>query len=346
MTAILLATIMVFGAAPAAFATEQGEGTVQNSDTDYTVGATDSFGKIISNAMQEYTSDAESPNRISKVTYADNAAVVTFATDRSATLIVAVFGEDTLEMLTAESTKVTTEDTETQVAFSVTLPQYFVIKAFLLDADEAALCKEYVCNEKTKMYADFLALTVNDFDDERVINFDEQQNNNFVVLSDGAKTVQCSQGHNTLTSSDVEGGVYVFDNINESMRSLSVGDIFYYDSNSVDETIVIKVKEITFSGTTATVIADSTAVEEAFDCVKISSETKTGGFERTGEPEDGVTYDGCYDEDGNLVVASESAQGDIAVQSVELNPTINYSHSYTVDKEMKPEKPKKNSGWL
>ena len=62
------------------------------------------------------------------------------------------------------------------------LPEYFLIRAKMSDSESNST--EYVSSHYTKTFAEFNALTVDDFEEEKVINFDDKSNTNFGVIKD------------------------------------------------------------------------------------------------------------------------------------------------------------------
>ena len=62
------------------------------------------------------------------------------------------------------------------------LPEYFIVQAKMSDSESNST--EYVSSHYTKTFAKFNALTVDDFEEEKVINFDGESNTNFGVIKD------------------------------------------------------------------------------------------------------------------------------------------------------------------
>ncbi len=217
---------------------------------------------------QENTSDLAG---MSYLSFDGKTATVEFATQVDTQLVVAIYSEDGTKMLASGVKNVTTEDRKVTVDIaSATLPEYYLVKAFLLDANNhSALCGEFIDDTHTKAYQDFEALDIYDFDADKVINLDSNPDNNFLVVADGAIEIFGNESTNTFVSADYDAGEYVFENIADDIKSLKVGDVFYYQSNEKYE--VIKVKSIAVNGTKATVIADSMDIEEAFEAIKINS---------------------------------------------------------------------------
>lgn len=70
------------------------------------------------------------------------------------------------------------------------LPEYYLVRAKMFDSNSVST--EYVTAKYTRTYDTFNSLTVNDFDEDRVIDFDGDENNNFGVIKDSVIVVPMS----------------------------------------------------------------------------------------------------------------------------------------------------------
>lgn len=117
------------------------------------------------------------------------------------------------------------------------LPDYYVIRATLIDETETPLCNAFYSIDSTKKYEEFLSRSIEDYakeyGEEQVIAFDAAKEN-FGVLKDTVKHIQTSAAANTLTLSerDIEGELipeitYVFSNYDATVAALEIGDVVY-----------------------------------------------------------------------------------------------------------------------
>lgn len=119
-------------------------------------------------------------------------------------------------------------------------------------------------------------MTVADFEEEQVLNLDENPASNFAVFND--KTAQIGSDGGALT--DNGNGKYTVTNAGAAFTSLQAGDTFSY--TAPDGTVsIIKVKSIQKNGGTVIIIEDKNVeLEEVFDFVKLE-----GGYQgESGEP--------------------------------------------------------------
>ena len=244
-------------------------------ETDTYVKGSSSVGTMLAetleNAQNEYESDFESGAFVSGLDLKGLKAKVNFSTQKDARLVVAVYAEDSGKMLTSGVKDVSAEETSVTVDINkASLPQYYRVKAFLIDADNmSALCSPYTDNTHTQAYIDFMSKDVNDFDSDKVINLDDNEENNFLVVAENAEKVVGTSSKNILVSADYDNGVYEFKEIDDSIKNLKPGSVFYFGGLEKDE--VIKIKTIKISGTKATIVSDDFELEDAFEYIKIDS---------------------------------------------------------------------------
>ena len=300
-------------------------------ENDVSMEATSAFGSMLTEAIDTQDIDADSPYFISDLIFDGNKATASYYNEAECTLVVAVYDEETEQMLDSAVTSVEAESLEKAVSFS-SLPESFVAKAFLLDENNASLCKPYTCNENITAYKEFIGKTVEDFDEDRVINLDESLTNNFVVLTDDTIIVNGNNETNVLESADVENDEYIFSNIDEQIKNLRVGDMFYLDNGDEENITVIKVASISIEGDKAVIIADNTTLAEAFEYVKINTEAATDEFEYDGtNADEGVTYLGDVDcETGEAVAPADS---DVMTMAVEPDGEGSVSKKFKIYEE-------------
>lgn len=272
--AVLLTVVMLLSAVPVSVFAANGQ-TSGGMETETYAKGVNSVGNVLAETIEEAQTEAEEKATanagISKLDFESLTANVKFTTDRDSKLVVAVYTEDGKQMLASAVSDVEPEDIEATVELEdTTLPQYYLVKAFLLDSStNAALCDSFSNDTHTKAYIDFMSLDINDFDEEKVINLDENEDTNFLVVTEEASIINGNSAKNNLKSADYEKAEYVFENVDDKIKNLETGDIFYYEIGENFE--LIKVKSIKINGTTATIIADDMEIEEAFEFVKIDS---------------------------------------------------------------------------
>ena len=122
-------------------------------DSNVSMEATDSFGKLLMNSIDEQNSASSSENRVIGVTVDGSTATVEYVAAEDADIVVALYTDDSEELMSASGTApafVTEDNTGSStatVSLTGSIPNSFVVKAFLLDTVEhAPLSNEFTSN--------------------------------------------------------------------------------------------------------------------------------------------------------------------------------------------------------
>ncbi len=283
--AVILALVTIVTAIPFMAFAQRAENADENGQllTESTAQGISSVGNILAdtfNESQEIQEQAISELAcMSGFEFDGETATVVFQTQVDAKLVVAIYTEDGTKMLTSEVKDVTTEDTSATITIKdASLPEYYLAKAFLLDANTSALlCNELTDDTHTQAYQEFMELDIYDFNADNVINLDTNTENNFLVIAEDLIEIMGDSSANTLVSADYDTGEYVFENPKATLENLKSGDIFYYvDGDSYEIVEIIKVKSAIKGINKITIIADENIeLDEAFECIKIDTSELT-----------------------------------------------------------------------
>lgn len=281
ISAFLAVCLTVSVATISVGATDSGDAPLTTTTTDIDIAGTNSLGSMLADEYEEALSEQETGgNTICEVTVENTVATVNLQVFTDLQLIVAVYDEAGQEMYCTGTKKVTSTDSLVQVPLNAeTLPEYFMIKAYLLDPEtNVPVCKQFECDTYTQAKQEFLAKTTADFEQEKVLNLDESNNNNFLVYNDQTQFIEGNEATNVVTSADNENKIYVIENIDQSISSLQVGDIFSYVYNEEEKenSLIVKIASITIEGTTATIQGADIELEEVFDYIKIDGTQGAG----------------------------------------------------------------------
>jgi len=138
-------------------------------------------------------------------------------------------------------------------------------------AQVAAILTRFL--KKEMAFEEFKAKDIEDFDGHEIINLDESEETNFAVLKDGTVATKSEGAVNQLVKADEEEGVYVFENINEDISSLSAGNVLYHTYGSGEnEYILVKIGSIDIKDGRATISAGQVQLSDLFDYVDIDME--------------------------------------------------------------------------
>ena len=293
---MLLALVMVFTAIPWAAMAEETQNDTTVDTGEVTVEGTNGFGRLLSADIQEYQEDTAEEYQggytVTDLVIEGNTATVTYDALGEANLVVALYTEDGIQLLTSANTTVTADATEATVTFAGEMPEYFLASAYLVDTyDFSPLCEAYDTPMYTQDMQELLASTVEDYDPDRVLQLTEDTTTNFAVYAEGVILIDGADGVNTVASADDENLVYVIENADAQITGLAVGDILVYEYGE-EELLIVRVSAITVDGTSVTITGDDTlSMDEAFDIVKVESHTNSDSAEVSDlDAEDGIDF--------------------------------------------------------
>ena len=159
----------------AAMAQQQTGKLSQSTTSDQlSMAATDSLSALLLAGMPDADPDAENGGsdaqnyRVIDAGVTGQTATVRYFAAGTADLVVGIYSTDSKQLLASGTIQVEqTEETMTEIPLTGTLPQYFVLKVFLLDTEEhSALSDTYVSTLFTEEMSDLKEAKASDFDPE------------------------------------------------------------------------------------------------------------------------------------------------------------------------------------
>ena len=188
------------------------------------VRGTDSFGSMFAQEFSGVAAEQAENNgcNVFSIDMSGNQASVSFETTQDATLVVAVYDENGNQMLASGKKNVTNTETETTVTInSGTIPQYYLVRGYLIETETLRpICTVYESSMYTQEMQEFLAKTTDDFDEEKVLNLDDDDTNNFAVYGDDTIIIPSDTEKNIVVSADDSTNTYVIKNADTDMTSL------------------------------------------------------------------------------------------------------------------------------
>ncbi len=276
--------------APVTASAEETADTGQIMDETEVQGGNALSDMILDTADDEGEADSN-PNSVSKVVIEDGKAVVSYHTEVGCDLVVAFYTDDGKRMYSSVSAAVRPvydEGAEYEQTCTLDMPEnvpeYFLVKAYLIGLGYAPISKEYSTNYYTESITDVRNAKPDDYDQELVVRLDEESDNSFLVLQEDTITIDYDGIHNIMDEEKSDGNTYCFTNADEQLTSLKKGDVVYY--GLPEEILAFTVKSITISGTDVKIVAaDDMKLSDAFSVYRIQ-ETMQG----TPDAEIGETY--------------------------------------------------------
>ena len=259
----LLTAAMLFGVFAAAPFTVNAAKDVPVSGEVITE-ADSSVGAILGEAVGRNEQEDHQSESIADVTIDGRTAAVTLMHTKKCMVAVGVYDENDNTLLRTAIQRDISEDCEyIEIGFDNDLPDFYYLRAFILDENCAPIGKQFETNRYTLAYKEFLEKSTEDFPQEKVINFDGDDNNNFAVFDSAVREID-TDGGNRPTKTE---NSFVFSGADESLLGLREDDIIYFDCGG--ETELVKVGTVHVSGRTVTITPAEAKMEEFFDYVKI-----------------------------------------------------------------------------
>lgn len=291
---VLVAVFLMSMSTIAPNAAEKDKANAQVDTSAYSVSGDNSFGEMLSTEISESREQAETAGtdyNLCGITINENIAAVEYSTIKDCTILVAVYDEKTGAMLASGKSEAAAEQNTVDVRIETdSMPQYFVVKAYMLDDNNYPLTDCLVEELYTEGVQRVKALDSSDFDEEKVLNLDSDTSTNFAIYND--KTIVINESEYNIPSSvDEESGTYTFTNCNEEITSLVKGDVFVYEYTD-GNVIIVKVGDISVDGENVTITEDNNIeLEEVFDYIKIeATQTSEKAKVDMSNADEGVTY--------------------------------------------------------
>lgn len=253
--------------------------TIQNLDEqDVSLTGTDSFGNMLAEQANAQMKQQQGNNNISGLKFSGNTATVEFTARQDAELVVAVYDEnDRTKMLTAGKMDIAAGATSASIILNQDeMPQYFIAKAFMLEREShKPLCNAYTTELYMKVICDLRESTVDDYDEEKVVQFDgNNRDTDFAVLNE--KTVSVEEDENKNRLKDNGDGSYTITNADSTFTKLKEGDTFSYKCQNGD-LILVKIANSVINGETVIIYEDpNTDLRDYFDYIKIEADSSQG----------------------------------------------------------------------
>ncbi|MBQ6420428.1 MAG: leucine-rich repeat protein [Clostridia bacterium] len=266
LLSLLLTAVLLLGAVPIRFDDASGG----RLTTQETAVAENPLAAVIADAINK--DDAEGSRYGVHRLVLDGLTVAADVTaPDGCTLLTAVFDEESGEMVTSGKTAV--DGSTPYVSLSLAkanLPASFIVRAYLLDGNDAPVAEVFEETRYTKAMQEFYALTPADFDAAHVLF--AVGDSNFAVVTEKAVMVPSSDTENKVESKNVQAGKYVFSKPSAALKGLKKEDVFCV--NLPNDLIVGTVLSVqTEKNGNVTVTTDTTqAPIDLFDCIHIDTD--------------------------------------------------------------------------
>lgn len=254
------------------FAETTQETAVSSADSDYEVKSGGLFGTFLSDEMNETVSGEQEKQSADYAVYKIdfNSDTGSFVADYKAvadcTLFIGFYNDEGTVLYTSIKKEIeASPNGQAEITVDVLLPENYLVKAFVIGANQEPLCKPKVYDKFTKAMQEILAKTTEDFEKDKVINLDENNENNFVVMNDGVIEITSSETVDTFVKTD-DNGRHIFENAVEIAKLEKGSKAIVYTDYTI---IAFVVGDIIKDGSMVTIVPSDADISEVFSFIKI-----------------------------------------------------------------------------
>jgi hypothetical protein len=281
----------------------------------YDLKATNSLGNYVNEAMREKEQVKKTSYKcVSNYNYdvgfaeldRETGLMTVFSSQPSDAFLSVVIRDDDSKNVVFMTEFEVSKGENTSNSFNIDVPvfpEFFSVDVQLFDILKTPVCDPYTINTYTRFTQEVKATDITAFDEQDVINLDDDENTNFLVLGEKTIKAETTESSNILVSADYENDQYTFDKIDDVIRSLKKGDRFFIQPTEND-IIAISVDEIRIDGDRAT-LTGGDDTEGLFDFIKIevkADDVSNAVVDEENIPE-GMEYNGVTEgEDGEAAL--------------------------------------------
>ena len=243
--------------------------------------STNAFGSLLTSEIEEQAAaDSQalwnSGAQITELSIAETTANVRFTSPVDASLFVGIYDEDGTQLLCSGTADVrASEDTAAVQIETASLPEYFLVKAYLIDPVlHAPLCEVYENSLYTQSWQEFFRKTTDDFPEERVLNFDDDNTNNFAVIREGITVIPAEPGANAVLSADESTQTYVIGHPSDALLSVQPGERIAY-AYGEDGLLLIEADVLTAQEDTLTIEGSPINGDDFFEYIRLEADQTT-----------------------------------------------------------------------
>ena len=255
-----------------AFAETSQDSSTSTADTDYEVKTGGLLGNLMTDEFKNLTKENEETQNDDYAVYridfdeAQNNLIVSYSAKEDCTLFVGFYNDEGTQLYTS-LTKALSAGVEQYDMLSIPEIQskYYTVKAFMVGGFNEPLTSPCENRERTKEIQEIIDKTTDDFEDNKIIRFSDDDDYNFIVAKNEFKTIESSETKDTVSGEDVENNTVTFTNI-DKIKDIKVGQDVLVKAN--DNMLFFRVGKININDNTAVVTRENTEFSDMVDFVK------------------------------------------------------------------------------
>ena len=261
---------------------KQGAGKDDRASVSAQLGSLNTLGSLLNaqTDMNEAGAVTDESYRgsygITNVEVKDNIVMAALYAEADCSLMIGIYNDSGERMLMSGTTVVHKDDEAVGVKFD-SLPEHYLVKAYLIDPNDGSpMCASYDNDDHTEAVEAFNKLTTDDFPKELVHNFDDDKTDNFMVYREDVVRIPRNKGYNQVKVADDDKRIYIIENADNNVKSLKKGENFSLEYGKLG-LIMAKVRNISAVGNTVTVEGEKIELDDILGFTKINVETGSAG---------------------------------------------------------------------
>ena len=280
MLTLAMSAVLILSSLPTNVFSAHSESQKLNQAMNSDVKVSGSIGSLISDELQ--SGQKENSNEIEDyavydVDYDPDTSMinVSYGAKSDCTLFVGFYNDDCTELIYSKTVDLEANYiSDVETAIPVTLPDYYLIKCFIVDDMKRPLCKAKTNDRYTKAVQDILEKKYDDkeFDQNNVVFFEENDKSNFFVAKQELHSITSTDNadHYIENVEAEEKGEYSFEKI-DKIADLKKGDeVVVYTDN---QNLLFIIDKIKIEGDKATITSKDCELEDLCSFIKLDSST-------------------------------------------------------------------------
>lgn len=261
--------------------------TAEIKDDEVKLEGNNALGNMLVDKINSSEENDDMGFTIQNVAVDGKDVTVEYSFVQNCTMIVGIYDDEGTVMLGKGMAEILTGSSSETVEIDIdTMPEYFLVKVFMVDTTTyRPLGEAYTYEMYTKRYQDFLALTTDDFDSDRVLNLDDDKKNNFIVFEDDVIRFDEADGE-IVSGEDNSTVTYTISNASDRVKALKEGDIF--TAGDIENIVIAKVGSVTVDGDNVVITEGDINEDEVLKVIKIDIDSSDAT----------VTIDDSYADEG------------------------------------------------
>ena len=268
-----------------AFAEEQTTDTALSSSADTEVKTGGILGSLMAEEMKHFTiadeQDDEKDFVIYKLDFSENKEklILNYKAQNRCAIFVGFYNDEGTQLYTSLNEELSAGSDEYMLFDVPELPyENYLVRAYIVGSLNEPLSKPFENKESTKAVQDIMKKTPDNFDDNKIIRFSDDDDYNFIVTKNEFKTINSDSTKDTLANYDEENGVMTFENIDKFKEIEENQDVLVY---TPDDMLYFRVDSIEINGTTAIVKKQLLDFRELIDYMRIDLSKCTKDVEKS-----------------------------------------------------------------